>query len=61
MIRLYGIDFPDDEVQVHYINGQPEWTLTIDGARRAARRAPDPVVRREFLALLDRIEAGYRG
>lgn len=58
MITLYGIEFPDSEVAVHFINGQPEWTVSIAGARRAAQYAPDPKVRDEFLALLDRLEAG---
>lgn len=61
MINLYGIDFPDEEVDIVMIDGRPEWTLSIAGARRAAQHAPDPNVRSEFLALLDRIEGGYRG
>lgn len=61
MINLYGIDFPDEEVDIVMIEGKPEWVLSIAGARRAATYAPDPNVRAEFLALLDRIEAGYRG
>jgi hypothetical protein len=58
VITLYGIEFPEDEVQVVLINGQPEWTVSIAGARRLAEHAPDPQVRADFLALLDKLDAG---
>lgn len=34
-MKLYGIDFADDEVQALVVNGEPTWFINEQGLRRA--------------------------
>lgn len=60
MINIYGIDFEDDEVQISYIDGVPEWVLSPAGVRRMAAMSPDQEKAARFLVWFDEIEANWK-
>lgn len=41
MIRIHGIEFPDDETDIAIVDGEPEVMLNRAGLLRLCEHAPD--------------------